>query len=341
MKQFRRRFSLAIVGAASLPILLLAWPLIRKRKPRPLPQGTVPPSTAHARTAAVIMNPVKVDDTFRTLVSNALAEHGFDEPCWIETTVDDPGIGMAQEALNADVDLVLIAGGDGTVRVVLGEFAGTPQRAAILPSGTGNLLARNLGIPLDADTALTLALTGGTHPIDLIRVDVADKVEYAAVMAGAGFDADVMGNTNEDLKKAIGVGAYVMAGMQQLGNDPLDLQLKVDDGDWVEKRASMVSIGNVGDLQGGISLMPAASASDGLLDVLALTATSPGDVPVLIAEAIIDEQDGETITRYQGKKVVVRVTEATAWQVDGDVIGKADEATFQVVPGAVNLVLPR
>ena len=103
--------------------------------------------------AAVILNPIKVGeaDEFRTKVDAALSERGFDDSLWLETTEDDAGYAMAHRAIDEAVALVVVAGGDGTVRVVCAELARTDIPVAVLPAGTGNLLARNLGISLDLD----------------------------------------------------------------------------------------------------------------------------------------------------------------------------------------------
>ena len=125
-----------------------------------------------ARRSAVVFNPVKVADDFRDTVSRRLSEAGWAEPMWLETTEDDPGRSMTATAREAGVDLVLAAGGDGTVRVVADGLAGSKITMAILPSGTANLLALNLGIPSPLAEALDVALAGHTKTIDLIKITV-------------------------------------------------------------------------------------------------------------------------------------------------------------------------
>lgn len=292
--------------------------------------------------AAVIYNPVKVVGVpqFKQLVTQVLQEHGYGEPLWLETLKDDPGVAMAQEAINADVDRILIAGGDGTVRVVLGELTHTGMAAAILPSGTGNLLARNLSIPLDLEAAARLAVKEEPSPIDLIRVTMPDKVEHAAVLAGVGLDANIMEDTDEDLKRTLGVGAYIIAGARHIGAKPMDVMFKLDDGEWIDSDASLVSIGNVGELQKGVALMPEATASDGKLDVLVATPSSTLDVAQMISDVLTEVQDSPNITRYTGSKLIVRVRGGAAWQIDGDIVGRADEVTFETISDAVDLVIP-
>ena len=138
-----------------------------------------------ARRSAVVFNPVKVADDFQETVSRRLSEAGWSEPMWLETAEDDPGRSMTATAREAGVDLVLAAGGDGTVGWWPTDWPGSKITMAVLPSGTANLLALNLGIPSPLAQALDVALAGHTKTIDLIKISVdGDEGEHYAVMAG-------------------------------------------------------------------------------------------------------------------------------------------------------------
>jgi diacylglycerol kinase family enzyme len=115
--------------------------------------------SAPSRRCAVIYNPTKVSDQFRLLVTNRLERDGWADTLWLETSADDPGRGMTKEAVAAQVDLVIGAGGDGTVRVVADGLAGSGIPMGLVPAGTANLLARNLDLPLE-DAAVEIALPG-------------------------------------------------------------------------------------------------------------------------------------------------------------------------------------
>ena len=117
-----------------------------------------------------MLNPIKVPTPTRSRRGWALAARaaGWDEPLWFETTIDDAGASMARAAVAAGADVVVAAGGDGTVRVVCAEMAGTGIPVGIVPAGTGNLLARNLGIPLGRDEALDVVLRGQDRAIDVV-----------------------------------------------------------------------------------------------------------------------------------------------------------------------------
>src|ERR1700744_2037965 len=123
--------------------------------------------------AAVVVNPTKLDDdeAFRKSVRQAMDDPGGHEPLWLETTREDPGRGQAESAVSAGVDLVLACGGDGTVTACAEGITGTGGPLAIIPMGTGNLLARNLGLPMGTDDALAVALGGVQAPIDAGRVN--------------------------------------------------------------------------------------------------------------------------------------------------------------------------
>lgn len=301
------------------------------------------PSSGSGR-AAVIYNPAKVRDhtILADLMDRELEERGWQRPIWLATTPDDPGTGMAGTALAAEVDLVLVAGGDGTVRAVCEALSGSDVPVALLPSGTGNLLARNLGIPLDTARAVELAFSGAPAPIDLLRWrDLESHAEgTAAVMVGLGADAKVIQDTDENLKKQIGPVAYLVAGMSHIRATPTPLRIMVDDGEAIERNASLVEIGNVGQLQAGVSLLPGASARDGLLDVLVASPRHAGDIAQMMAGVLTQATEEPLIDRFTGQSVEVEAARSLLCQVDGDLIGEMRRIRFEVLERAVTVVLP-
>ena len=169
----------------------------------------------------MILNPIKVPDVdeFRHTVDAALAERGFGDSLWLETTEDDAGSTMAKRAIEEPVDLVVVAGGDGTVRVVCAELAGSGIPVAVLPAGTGNLLARNLGISLDLEIALTELLGGNEQRIDSVEVEGDElQTDRFVVMAGLGLDAAIIADAPDELKKHVGWAAYVVATLKNLNH---------------------------------------------------------------------------------------------------------------------------
>jgi len=239
------------------------------------------------------------------------------------------------------VDLVLVAGGDGTVRAVCGALANSGATVAIVPSGTGNLLAGNMKIPLDSERALDVALRGKTMTIDILRVtDPVREVQYAAVMCGVGADAAVLNDTNEELKNQIGVAAYVIAGLNHVKARPFHATVTMDDDEPLERDASLVMVGNVSDLQAGLTLMPAASASDGVLDVLIASPKNQVELTQMVSAVLAQSREPSTMDRRTGERVRIQLRDEELYELDGDVIGKTTDLTFEVLPGALQLRVP-
>jgi len=269
-----------------------------------------------------VVNPIKVDDLeeFKKDVSAALTAHGWDEPMWSQTTPADPGSGQAAHAADAGVDLVIAAGGDGTVTACAAGLAGQLVPLAILPTGTGNLLAINLGIPLDRARAVEVALTGVDRKIDL---GVANGRPFVA-MAGLGLDAKMLRSTSEAAKKRFGYAAYLVAALRHVGDPPLRVTVRTDGGRPKKYSATGIIIGNVGWLQGGIRLLPDAQPDDGLLDAAVLT--SRGLVSsIVLGLRILLRRDGTQVVRGSFRSLRIRVDREHLWEIDGEVIGSTKE----------------
>jgi diacylglycerol kinase (ATP) len=287
--------------------------------------------------AAVVFNPTKVLDVdlFRRRVEFAFARTGWRPPLWLETQRDDPGRGMARDALTSGVDLVLVAGGDGTVRTVCAEMAGTGVPVGLLPAGTGNLLCRNLRIPLDEDGALDVALHGAPTAIDMVRW-TADGMEAQqfAVMAGVGLDAEIMRGTHPQLKKVVKAGAYVVAAAQQLRMAPFRARVTVDGTVHRDGDALMALVGNVGRLQAGIELIPGADPTDGVVDVLVASGEGVRGMARL-ASNVRQRADVPMLRHLRGRVVEIDLDRPVAYQLDGDTEGEGSHFCAEVLPGAL------
>lgn len=312
---------------------------------RPVPvvsAGVAPPRRSRL---AVVLNPIKVQDSraFRRMVNTEAERAGWDTPMWFETSVDDAGRQMTHAALTAGADVVVAAGGDGTVRVVASELARTGVALGILPVGTGNLLARNLDLPLQMDTALDVVLAGQDRAIDLVQLS-GDELEdeHFAVMGGLGLDAAIMQGAPDGLKKRVGWSAYFIAGLRHFRDPAVRVEISVDDGEPVRYRARTVVIGNVGTLTGGIPLLPDAAPDDGLLDVVVVAPRRILTwvrlvVRVLARRRVTDER----LDRMTGRTVVVRAEHPAPRQMDGDVCGLGTELRATVQPGVLLVRVPR
>ena len=298
--------------------------------------------TSSEKRAAVIYNPTKFDDLslLRRRVATEVHAAGWRSAIWLETTPDDPGRSMAHRALEASVDLVMVAGGDGTVRAVSSQLAGTEMPMALIPAGTGNLLARNLSIPLDTDAAIRLALHGRLTAIDMVTCTFDDGKERFVVMAGMGLDAQIMESTDSGLKKVIRSGAYAVAAVQNAVPDPFTATITLDDEPPEQRQMVMALMGNVGTITGGMTLFPDATPTDGMVDLLL---ASPGKVVdwARLGAQILTGQEMEGFTLTRARKVLIEVDRPVPFELDGDTAGSTRTLSAEVEEGALHVVVPQ
>ncbi len=324
-------------------VTLLLWLLIATDATR-LPAELAMFTGTGRRQVAVILNPAKVGEIepFKARVRAAAEGHGWSEPLWFETTVEDPGYGQSQDALAAGVDLVVAAGGDGTVRAVCEEAARTGVAVGVIPHGTGNLLARNLGIPLNWRDALDVAFGGQDKAIDLARFRTNSGVDTSfLVMAGLGMDAMIMTGVDDDLKKRVGYLAYFVSGVKALRFPGMKVTITVDDAEPVKMRARTVVIGNVGFLQAGIPLLPEAQIDDGELDVVVLAPRRfLGWLGIAWKVITRRKRNTSRFARFTGRVVHIEAGSNTPMQLDGDPVGEGTEITAEIRPGVVLVRVP-
>lgn len=278
---------------------------------------------------------------------------------WHETSAEDPGRGAAQDAVESGAELVLAAGGDGTVRAVAEYLAesGADADLGVIPLGTGNLLARNLQLPLgDLAGAVTRALEGEARTIDLgwaeTTVAGATKRYGFAVMAGFGIDAHMIVETDDDLKSKAGWLAYVESlGRALSASELIELRLTTETGATTKESAHTLLVGNCGTLQGGMTLLPDADPSDGELDLLVLNADSIAGWADTMRNLVWDNglrrlltnssddwaQSSDTASHRRITKLLIELDEAREFEVDGDTVGEATRIQFEVQRAAVRV----
>jgi diacylglycerol kinase family enzyme len=210
--------------------------------------------------------------------------------------------------------------------------------------GTGNLLARNLGVPLQVPAAIDVALNGQDRAIDMVEVsgDGIEDDQHFMVMAGMGFDALIMSLTNEQAKARIGWLAYAMSALRNLMFPAIRVEVSVDGGEYERHRARTVVVGNVGYLQAGIPLLPDAALDDGVLDVVLL---SPRRflswVPVVVRVLSRNRRTDAALNRMTGRSISIRSSHDAPRQLDGDPIVPGKELHARCVHGKLLVRVPQ
>lgn len=316
------------------------------------------------RRAALVFNPVKVDaSALKVAVILAAQRAGWEHPLLLETSVEDPGAAITGEALAAGVSVVLAAGGDGTVRSVAGALVNSGVPLAIIPSGTGNVLARNLLLPLsDTEAMIAAAFAGDSHPVDIgmaevTREDGSQEEHAFVVMAGIGMDAAMIRNTRPELKKSVGWVAYVDGAARSLTQlDPFRVMFQLDGGRIETTRVHSVLWANCGQLPAGIQLFPGASINDGQLDIamfrprswwewIAVWRTVWWQNSVLhrteAGRKVAALSRGSKAVKYlQGGSMEAAVDHPQPIELDGDEFGIATRMTGRILPGGLHVMVP-
>jgi len=307
---------------------------------------------------AVVWNPSKTEkETLESGLTEAIGEGATPEISWWETTKEDPGQGAAKDALAAGADLIIVAGGDGTVRAAAEHLADVSSEAqlGIIPLGTGNLLARNLEVPInDVPAAFTRALEGEARSIDVgwVEVELASGTERHAfaVMVGFGIDAHMIAETNDDLKDKAGWLAYVESlGRALAASEVVPFHITKDDEPGHDEEGHTLLIANCGSLQGGITLLPDAVPDDGELDYLVLSAEGftqwAGTLKTMMwdngLKRLITKSDDVTSTdavnHGRAKTLSVTLPEERAFEIDGEEVGETKSFTVSIQPSAIRV----
>ena len=288
---------------------------------------------------AIVVNPSKFDDpqAQRKAITSSMMEVGLPAPAWLETTEADPGRSQTLKAVQDGADVVLACGGDGTVRACAAALSGGRVSLAILPAGTGNLLARNLSIPTDLNAALQVVANGAQRQIDVPALDG----EPFVVMAGSGFDALLFERTSEGLKGRIGWAAYAVAGLRAMRAVEATRLTLVVDGRTKVLAGIGVIVGNVGTLTGGMTLLPEAEPDDGLLDVAILTPQRLRHWAGLSVNVLAGRHPSpwQLVTR-RSSQIDVSWPHPVPVELDGDLVEPAAHLSYTVNVGALDVCVP-
>ena len=297
-----------------------------------------------AGTVAVVLNPVggrgvaarrwpEVEVALRDILGDRLVA--------VERTTG-PGSATEQAArLAADgTDIILAAGGDGTIGQVMQGLLGGPAMLAVLPLGTGNDIARMLGFGSDWQSAVRAVAIGHTINADVGRWSQAGQTGHFLNAAGCGFDAAVAERINTGFRWVRGTGAYIGAVLQTLGSyRATELTIDVD-GEKIRGKAMLCALANTCSYGGGMKIAPHADMTDGQLDLVLVGDVSTMEFLKAFPKVFKGTHlDHPQVRHRTFKRVSVTSDPPVPFLVDGE-LRPAEQVVVEVVPAAVRLVVP-
>jgi YegS/Rv2252/BmrU family lipid kinase len=271
-----------------------------------------------------------------------LTDENIEELLWYEVPKSRKAPKKVRTAIEAGVDLIVAWGGDGlvqrTIDVLAREKRGRKIPLAIMPAGTGNLLAGNLGIPEDLPAAVDIAFRGRRRRLDVGKL----AGEHFAVMAGIGFDGAMISEADRDLKDRLGKLAYVWTGIRNVDGEAPHARVKVDGTTWFSGDASCVLVGNVGTITGGVRAFDDARPDDGWLDVGVATAQGAWEWARTLGTMAVGRSDHSPFVRMtRARRVDVKLASKLEYELDGGAREPAKKLSVRVVPAAVTVCVPR
>jgi YegS/Rv2252/BmrU family lipid kinase len=267
-----------------------------------------------------------------------LEAEGITDPFWAEVSKSKKAPAQVQRALDEGAELIFAWGGDGMVQRCVDVLAGSTTSLAIIPAGTANLFASNLGIPKDIEEAVAIGLRGDRHEFDVGRFNG----ERFAVMAGAGFDAAMIRDSGDGgLKERLGRVAYVWTGSENLRSKPFRATIEVDGAEWYKGKATCILLGNVGKLVGGIEAFEDARPDDGRLEVGVVTADGVLDWSRMMARAVAGSlADAPFAQTTKARGVKVKLSRKVLYELDGGDRTKVKSFKVKVEPRAISVCVP-
>ena len=267
-----------------------------------------------------------------------LERQGVVDPRWVEVPKSRFAPKQVKRLLKDGVDLLVVWGGDGMVQRCVDALAGTDVALAVVPAGTANLFATNLGIPQDIEQAVAIALRGDRRKLDAGCFNG----EHFAVMAGAGFDAAMIRDADGTLKDRLGRAAYVVTGSKNLRAKPFKAKITVDGAPWYAGDASCILIGNVGRLFGGVDVFEDASPDDGRLEIGVVHADGVTDwVRTLARTAVGHAERSPLVQSTSARSMKVKLNRKVLYELDGGDREKVKKFAVKVRPEAVTVCVPK
>jgi len=267
----------------------------------------------------------------------ALEDAGVGDPLWYEVPKSRKAPKQVKRALEEGAELVFAWGGDGTVQRCIDVLAGTGIPLAIVPAGTANLLATNLGIPDGIAEAVEAGLRGARRTIDVGRLNG----ERFGVMAGAGLDAAMIRDADAGLKDRVGRIAYVWTGARNIAAKPFKAKIRVDGSTWFDDKTSCILVGNVGNLFGGVEAFDDARPDDGMLELGVVTAESPMQWARTIARTAVGTTAKSPFVQItRARTIEVELGRKVLYELDGGDREKVKSFEIEVEPGAIEICVP-
>ena len=266
-----------------------------------------------------------------------LAREGFPDPLWYEVAKSKQAPKFARRALAGGADIIFVWGGDGTVQRCVDAVAGKSATIAILPAGTANLFATNLGVPSDLTEAVRVGLRGHRRPLDTGSVNG----EHFAVMAGAGFDALMIREADRGMKDRIGRAAYLWTGTKNLAASRAKATITIDGKRFFKGRVSCILVANVGQILGGVKAFKNARPDDGVLELGVVTAKNPLQWSRALGRmALGNAGKSPFVQMTKGKKFAIDFNRKFPYELDGGARQGTKKLRIQVHPASIHVCVP-
>ncbi|WP_306215474.1 diacylglycerol/lipid kinase family protein [Actinoplanes sp. RD1] len=269
-----------------------------------------------------------------------ITDEGVEDLLWYEVPKSKKAPKQLRRAVEKKPDLVVVWGGDGMVQRSLDTLAGLKAKIpiAIIPAGTANLLATNLGIPADLAGAVDIAFRGAPRKLDLGVFNG----EHFAVMAGIGFDGAMIHDADGKLKDRMGKLSYVWTGLRHLEDPAPKAKIKVDGTSWFADTASCVLVGNVSMITGGITAFDDAKPDDGWLDVGVATARGAAEWARTMGRMAVGRSDKSPFVHMtRARRIDVTLKQPLTYELDGGARDAVKKIRVEVAPAAVKVLVPR
>jgi diacylglycerol kinase (ATP) len=266
-----------------------------------------------------------------------LEKHGVENPLWFEVPKSRKAPKRVRQALDEGAELVFAWGGDGTVQRCLDVMAGTEATLAVVPAGTANLFASNLGIPQDIGEAVRIGLHGRERKLDVGRM----RGERFGVMAGAGLDARMIRDADGTLKDRLGRIAYVWTGVKNARASSFRAKIAVDGTQWYEGEASLVLAGNLGEVFAGVEAFEGAEPDDGQLELGVVRAEGLVEWARTAARAAVGKPgDSPFVQQTRARSVEVKLDRKVPYELDGGDRDPVKRFDVEVEPAAIAVRVP-